>query len=310
MRIALASNGQMGLSLFRALRASEHEVVALVRDGRTGSAPLRWLDHTIGVLGGPSTVEGRAIGAGVPLVWLRDQGEREAQALAEVGVDLLLVGNFGLILKPRILAVPSVGTVNIHWSLLPRHRGPCPSTSVLLHGDAETGVTFHVVVPRIDAGAILDQVSFPIGPDATATSLHLRAVDVAERRVVEVLDRIAREGLVGRPQDLSQGSYYRRPTVQESWIDFRESAEVLDRKVRALITPLPRTLHGRSVVYISAARAVEGPSGAPGEVVQVRPHVVVACGSGGLAVQRAWTAAPPAPWPVPWTRLRVGDRLG
>ncbi|TVQ94051.1 MAG: hypothetical protein EA397_02770 [Deltaproteobacteria bacterium] len=309
MRVALASNAQMGLALYRALSDSSHQIVALVRDGRSGSAPQRWIEHAMGVLGGPLTLEGRALTAGLPLVWLSEQDESEARALAKAEPDLLLVANFGLILKPRILAVPKVGAINIHWSLLPRHRGPNPSTSVLLAGDPLTGVTFHVVTPRIDAGDILEQVAFPVGPDATATSLHLRAVSEAERRIVGVLDRVEKDGLVGVPQDLSQGSYFRRLTPEQAFLDLSQSAESLDRKVRALISPLPRLRHGSRLVYVSAARAVDEVKGTPGEVVQVRPHVVVACGVGGLAIQRAWTTSPPGPWPAPWIRLRVGDRL-
>ena len=317
MRIALAANGRMGLGLLRALQGSRHHVVALVRDGRPLSGMLRpvsglvrWADHMGGVAGGPWTVEGRAWSAGVPTVWLREQGPAEAEALRRLEPDLLLVGNFGIILRQSILDVPGVGTVNTHWSLLPRHRGPSPSTSVLLAGESETGVSFHVVDTRIDAGAVLDQVAFPIGPDDTATSLYNRACDEAERRVVDLVDRIEEEGLVGEPQDLGAGSYWKKITVERARLDFTREAAELDRKVRALTSPLPWFLVGRRRIYVSAARAVAGVDAPPGTIVSLRPQPVIACGQGGLAIAAGWTLVPPMPWPPPLGGPRVGDVVG
>jgi methionyl-tRNA formyltransferase len=310
MRIALASNGAMGLALFRAARAAGHEVVALVRDGRSGGRVERAIDWTVGAIGGPLTVEGTALLGRVPIRWLRDQDEREVEALRRLRPDLLLVGNFGLILRPAVLAAPALGAVNVHWSLLPRHRGPNPATSAILSGDDETGVTFHVVTPRIDGGDILEQVAFPIGPDATSASIYTRAVCEAAERLGPLLDRIARDGLVGSPQDLSAGSYHRRPTRADARLDWSEPAAILDRKVRALVTPLPHTALRGVPIYVVAARPVPGIAAPPGTIVAVRPQVVVACGRDGLSIERAYTASPPAPWPAPWSRLRVGDRLG
>lgn len=310
MRIALASNGDMGVALMRAIQASQHELVAVVRDGQSGSPTVRALDLALGLLGGPLTLEGRALLGGVPMRWLRRQDEREAARLARHRPDLLLVANFGMILRRPILAVPTVGAINVHWSLLPKHRGPSPSTSVLLSGDEMTGVTFHVVTPRIDGGDILEQASFPVPPRATAASLYYQAVREASERVGPLLDRIAAEGLVGTPQDLSAGSYRRRITLEQARLDFAQPAEVLDRMVRALVQPMARTEHRGRTLYISAARRVDGVTGVPGTIVQVRPEVMVACGADGLAIERAWTLRPPAPWPAPWTRLTVGDRLG
>lgn len=309
MRIALASNGRMGLGLLRALRRSRHPVVALVRDGRRLNGPLRWVDHAAGVLSGPWAVEGRAFAAGIPSVWLRDQTEAEAARLARFRPDLLLVGNFGLILRGPVLAVPRVGSVNAHWSLLPHHRGPNPSTSVLLAGEQETGLTFHVVTERIDAGDILDQTAFRIGSTDTATTLYNRACEAAERRVVELVDRIEQHGLVGTPQDLTAGSYFKRVTPERACLDFTRDAEHLDRMVRALVEPMPRFVSRGREVYVSRAHHVPGIRAEPGTLVRSRPDLVIACGTGGLAIGAAWTRWPPGPWPAPLSRLRVGERI-
>lgn len=308
MRIALAANGRMGLGLLRALLRSDHQVVALVRDGRTLSVPLRWVDHAAGMAAGPWSVEGRALAAGVRSVWLRDQDASEAARLRRREPDLLIVGNFGMILKKPILDVPSIGAVNAHWSLLPHHRGPHPSTSVLMAGETETGLSFHVVNERIDAGAILDQSAFPIGPTDTATSLYLKACAAAERRIVDVVDRIERDGLVGEAQDLSAGSYFKRVTPEGATLDFSRSAEDLDRMCRALVQPMPRFLWRGRTVYVSRAHRVAGVHGEPGTLLSTRPNLVIACGEGGLAIGSAWTSWPPGPWPPVWGGVRVGDR--
>jgi methionyl-tRNA formyltransferase len=309
MRIALAANGRLGLGLLRALQASPHHVVALVRDGRRLKGPLRWADTAVAGLGGPWTVEGRALSLGVPFVWLDRQDADEADRLATTRPDLLLVGNFGIILRRPILDVPAVGAVNTHWSLLPAHRGPHPSTSVLLAGETETGVTFHVVDERIDAGDILDQVAFPVGPDDTATSLYHRACLEAERRVVALVDRVASEGLAGTPQDLSAGSYWKRVGRAGARLDFARSAAELDRRVRALVRPMAWFPSRQGEVVVAVARPVEG-TGPPGTILAVRPRVVVACREGALSLDRAWLRRPPLPWPGPWARVRVGDRVG
>lgn len=309
MRIALAANGRMGLGLLRALQASEHQVVALVRDGRSSRGPMRWVDTVGSALGGPWSVEGRAVAGRLPFIWLDQQDPRECARLAAVEPDLLLVGNFGLILRRPVLKVPRIGTVNTHWSLLPAHRGPHPATSVLLSGDPRTGVTFHVVDERIDAGPILDQADFPVDADDTATTLYQKAAAEAERRIVDLVDRIAVDGLVGEAQDLSQGSYHKRLTPSQAVLDFSESADALDRKVRALVSPLPRFRHRGTWVYVTHARAVPGDGSAPGTILATRPHLTIACGLGALTLDAAWTAMPPAPWPAPWTRVRRGDVL-
>ncbi|MFT7519998.1 MAG: methionyl-tRNA formyltransferase [Kiritimatiellia bacterium] len=295
----------------RAVQGSDrHEVVALMRDGRQVRRGLRWADTAASSLAGPYSVEGRALVDRVPFIWLDRQDGREVVRLRTFKPDLMLVGNFGVILREAILDVPSVGTVNTHWSLLPLHRGPHPSTSVLLEGDDTTGLTFHVVNKRIDAGDILDQVAFGVQPDDTATSIYHRAVDLAGARIVALLDRIDKDGLKGTPQDLSQGSYHRRPTVQRATLDFERPAEELDRVVRALIRPMARFRCGGRTVYVSSARVVSDVHAEPGTVVQRSPKVVVATGEGGLALDVCYQLAPvPAPWPAPWNRVSVGTVL-
>lgn len=307
MRIAIAANGRMGLGLYRALQSGPHEIVAIVRDGRQSQGLWKPLDMIAGWLAGPWSIEGRALAAGVPSVWLREQTPDELRKLEKLEPDLLLVGNFGLILKGAVLQVPRIGTINTHWSLLPAHRGPHPSTSVLLAGESRTGLTFHVVDERIDAGDILAQFPFPIGPDDTSTSLYHRACTEAEREVAGVIDGIATAGLVGAPQDLAAGSYWKRVTPQRAFLDFTRDAESLDRKVRALVSPMARLKWRERTVYVTSARPIPDVDAPPGTVVAVRPRPVIACGTGGLAIDAAWMAAPPLPWGAPWASIRVGD---
>jgi methionyl-tRNA formyltransferase len=271
---------------------------------------MRGADLAVGLMSGPHAVEGAAFGARVPRVWLRHQDEREVNRLAWFKPDLLLVGNFALILKRPILEVPKIGVVNVHWSLLPHHRGPNPGTSVLLDGDPVTGVTFHVVDERIDAGDILHQVSFPLDDASTAASIYARAVGEAGRAVAAVLAQIETDGLVGRPQDLSAGSYRRRLTRDDARLDFSRPAFDLARQVRALVQPMAWTTFRGHPLYISTARWEPGAFGAPGTIVRLQPNVWVACGDGALVLQRVWSLRPPSPWPAPWTRVQEGEILG
>jgi methionyl-tRNA formyltransferase len=267
----------------------------------------RWLDGYGNALGGPLTPEGSAFD--LPWIWLENQDLAEVAALEAVQPDLLLVGNFGVILRRPILAVPRIGTINLHWSLLPRHRGPQPATSVLLSGDAETGLTFHVVDERIDTGPILEQVRFDVRAADTASTLYHRSVEAGVARVVPLLDRIEREGLVGEPQNPKLGFYRKKITVPQSYLDFRRPAVDLERQVRALVSPLARFgWRGRPVV-VTVARVLASVPVEPGTLVQTRGRLVVACGEGSLALDACWQQWPPGPWPLPWQRVLAGERL-
>jgi methionyl-tRNA formyltransferase len=288
MRIVLAGQGAMGSALFDAVMASPHALVGLLTQRR------RWLG-----VGAP--LQRRARHAGLPILDLGDAG-----ALPALHPDLLLCGDFGAILGPEWLSVPTVGGLNAHWSLLPRHRGPIPGAAAILAGDSQTGLTFHALTARIDTGAIVDQTVFPLTPRDTAAAIYHRAARIAGDRIVGVLAEIDSHGLRGPTPEPSRGSYTRRLTTAQTHIDWTQTAPQIDRLVRACTRPMAHFRHRGQTVFLSACTPVEGRA-PPGTVQRLSP-IVVAAGEGALRIDRALTCLPPFSWPG-WPAPRVGSRL-
>jgi len=313
MRIAIAGSGNLGASLWRGLEDSRHEIVALVCDGRQTRGIRRWINPAVArLLGGRESVTRLARRAGVPLVWIDKMTPEELAPLAAIAPDLLLVGGFAIILKPPILQIPRIGCINMHSSLLPEHRGPNPFHAAIRAGDTETGVTFHVVDEGIDTGPILDQTPFPITPEDTLFTVYRRACQIGEERVAAVIDAIEANGLQGAPQAPGAGSYDKKPTVDDAWIDWNDTAEQIDRMCRALCqNPMPRFLHQGRIV--SVARATFDPmpvDAAPGTVLKNYPTATIATGLGTVTLNVAFCTTPvPWIWPAPWSRPAIGDCL-
>lgn len=314
MRIAIAGTGNLGVSLWKGLDGSAHEVVAIIGDGRQTREP--WKRTTYPQLGrffgGSQSLLGRAARRGVPIHWIDRMTPEELAPIRDASLDLILVGGFSVILKRPILEIPRIGCINMHSSLLPRHRGPNPFCAAILQGDAEAGITFHVVDEGIDTDAILDQEAFEIAPRDTAYGVYLRACALAEERVGEVVDNIAREGLRGAMQDTSRASYDQKPTLNDAWINWDRPAEELDRLVRAMApNPMPRFMHRGHVVTVARTSFDPTPvAHPPGTVLRTSAPAMVATGLGTLTLNVAFISTPfPWVWPAPWLPAKLHERL-
>ncbi len=311
MRVALAGSGRLAANLLRGLEAHGHELVALIADGRQtrgrARTRARWAARLLG--GG---VMGLAARRGLPIVYIDKMTAEELAPLRASAPDLILVGGFGIILKPPVIELPRLGCINSHSSLLPRHRGPNPFSAAILSGDTETGVTFHVIDPGIDTGDILAQERIPLTSKDTLLTVYKRTSQKAGEMIGPLLDHIEAEGVHGTPQDTALATYEKRPTAADAWLDWGAPAEVLDRKVRALSpSPLPRfTRNGHAVFVLRAKADPEPVEAAPGTVVAARPQLRIATGAGTLTIFAAFTLAPvPGLWPGFFVRFQPGDRL-
>ncbi|HYM50087.1 MAG TPA: formyltransferase family protein [Candidatus Limnocylindrales bacterium] len=145
--------------------------------------------------------------------------------------DVVVMASFDQIIDAQTLAVPRRGWINVHPSLLPRHRGPEPIYWAIRNGDATAGITLHWTVPRIDAGPILAQEAVPMRKAETAGTLARRLVEAGLPALDRTLDRLERGDLPGRQPALEDGSY--EPPVRETELDWDASFEEIDRLVRA-----------------------------------------------------------------------------
>jgi len=231
-RVVMMGTGRFAVPIFAALlRAFPGQVVGLVtqpsRDGGQPRGTSRLVGHPMIEL---------AQQHDVPVFQPESINTPLACAqLQQWEPDLMIVAAYGQILKPEVLAIPRWGAINVHASLLPRHRGAAPVTHAILQGDSYTGVTLIRMTPQLDAGDMLAQQSVPILPDDTTGSLEARLAELGAEMTVDLLRRwAAGESPVPIPQDAAQAT--RAPKIRKSFglIDWSQSPEYLERFVRAM----------------------------------------------------------------------------
>ena len=260
----------------------------------------------------PSAVKLLALRHGLTVaqpLTLRDHSVVEQ--LRSVGADAMIVAAYGLILPTDVLAIPRLGCVNIHASLLPRWRGAAPIQRSILAGDAETGISIMQMDAGLDTGPILLQQALPIAADDTAETLHDKLADLGAELVVRALANLPPP----RPQNEAMATYAAKIDKREAVLDWREDAVVLERKVRAF-NPAPGAytrLEGEPLKIWQATAEVHR-GGEAGTVLEAgAAGVLVACGNGALriaALQRAGGKRLPAAVFLSGTHLAVGTRLG
>lgn len=189
-----------------------------------------------------SAVKQKALQLGIPVRQpekLSQPGEFEF--LSALKPDLILVVAYGQILRKNVLDLPRLGCVNIHSSLLPKWRGAAPIQWAILGGDAITGVTTMKLVEKLDAGDILLQKETPISGQDIAGTLHDRLAAMGAELILPTLAGLEDGTLRGQVQDESKVTYASKLTKEMEVIQpWDESAEVVDRKIRAL-QPWPGT---------------------------------------------------------------------
>ncbi|MFZ0244831.1 methionyl-tRNA formyltransferase [Candidatus Binatus sp.] len=234
----------------------------------------------------PSEVGALAARRGIPT--LKPVKIRTPEFLSELKAfapDLLVVAAYGRILPDSILSVPRIAPINVHASLLPRHRGATPVEGAILAGDAETGVTIMRIVARMDAGPMYLQRRISIESSDTQGTLKEKLAELGADAMLEAIDLAARGALVETPQDETLATYTAQVEKKDAVIDWTAGAVHIERMTRAYDPwPVARTRLGADEVLIWRA-AVEDPGSsghAPGTIVSVKPNPVVQCGTGQI----------------------------
>jgi methionyl-tRNA formyltransferase len=297
MRVVFFGSPDYALPTLRLLlQTDDIEVVAAVTQpdrprGRSG-------------IGVPTPVAQMAREAGIetltPERIRRDTTERLVALRPDVGV----LAASGHILPTHLLEALPHGVLNVHASLLPRHRGASPVAAAILAGDAEAGASIMLVVKELDAGPVLGTVATRISPLDTTGTLTERIAELGALRMLELLPRWVAGEVEAVPQDERLATYAPRLTKQDGVLDWSHSAQELWRHVRAFQPwPLATTRYRGEPFTIHEAWPLEvGLDAAPGTVLagdgsllaaelgERRARVVVACGEGALALLRVQRA--------------------
>jgi methionyl-tRNA formyltransferase len=155
------------------------------------------------------------------------------QKLADLEPDLIVVAAFGLLLPQEVLSLPRFGCINVHPSLLPRHRGASPIAAAILQGDEKTGVTIILMDSGMDTGPVLNWKEVPISDEDTTGSLSLKLAKVGAQLLMETLPSWIEGRIKPRPQDDSKASYSKIIKKEDGEMDWRLSTKDLWRRVRA-----------------------------------------------------------------------------
>ena len=227
MRVVFIGTGEIGVPVLRSLLESkEHQLVGVVTqpDKPVGRAqkieppPIK------------ATLRETALPILQPARIKQEKAVAELQALAP---DVIVVMAYGQILPRSVLEIPRVACLNLHASLLPKHRGAAPIQAAIVAGDSETGISVMYMDEGLDTGDVLLQKGVEIAADETGGSLHDRLAEVAPDALHAALAQLEAGTAPRMPQDSSAATYAPKLEREHGRIDWTEPAVLIERKIRA-----------------------------------------------------------------------------
>lgn len=222
---------------------------------------------------------------------VRLRTDDQVAPLIAAELDLLIVAAYGLLLPPRVLALPALGCVNVHASLLPRWRGAAPVEHAMLAGDAETGVCLMQMEAGLDTGPVLARHATTIRDDICGADLEAELAALGASLLVRCLPDVLAGRLQATPQDDTLACYAPKLSRADAVFDWRQPAVAIARRIRALSGRFTVTVAsdaGRVQLLDATARAADAaaPAAAPGTMVSTGRVIEVATGDGILCIHR------------------------
>jgi methionyl-tRNA formyltransferase len=280
LRIVYFGTPAFAVPTLEALCRSRHTVVAVVtqpdrargRGQRTSDAPVKAAAGT----------------ANLPILQpesLRDPAF--VDALRQFDADLGVVAAYGKILTEQTLAVPRLGIVNVHASLLPRYRGAAPVHRAVIAGERETGITIMRVVRALDAGPMMATAARPIGPDETSDEVERDLARIGAGLAVETIDRLAAGVVSEVPQVEAEATYAHRLSKDDGRVNWALPARRVHDLIRGL-HPWPHAftfLDGKRLILLRSAAFDEVTETVPGTVVEAAgDRLRIATGGGAVQI--------------------------
>ncbi|MCP5334681.1 MAG: methionyl-tRNA formyltransferase [Oceanospirillaceae bacterium] len=280
MRIVFAGTPEFAADQLGALIQAGHNIVAVYTQPDRPSGRGKKLT--------PSPVKALAEQHGLKVEQpLNFKEEADRATLAAYAPDLMVVVAYGLLLPQSVLDIPTHGCINAHASILPRWRGAAPIERALEAGDSETGVTIMQMEKGLDTGPMLHTLRMPISNTITGGELREQLSPLASQGLLATIGMIQNGSLQPEIQDDSQANYAHKLNKEEALLNWRESAEVLARRVRAF-NPVPGafTVSGdQRIKVLTASWVPQLHRALPGTILQVdKSGITIACQKDALRI--------------------------
>lgn len=284
MKVVILGKGEMLANLIQGVYDAGFEIAGVFRHERTSTHRFRLLLHDFF----KSSPE-------VTLIKEKKLNEIKCKSanseyfrreILRLNADIILVGTWKEKLKKEIIDLPKIAAINVHPSLLPKYRGPNPYIQTILHGEKQSGITFHLMTTEIDKGAILAQQKIDILPMDTAKELKDKTVFMARFITCELLKKLNAGIIQPIPQNESEATYFPNISGDEKMLDFENqtSDEILNT-VRALHPYLPAYITYKNFFFIVNPYKIKitDKTGCAGEILTKCPKIrmlTIACKDG------------------------------
>ena len=233
IKLIFTATGNVAVNLLKSLHHDSRFEILLVVTG-TDKPMGRKMELQ------PNLIKKTALELGLKVFQPENIKSPEAiEQLKSADPDLMLVMAYGQILSQEVLDVPTINSLNVHASLLPKYRGASPIQSAILNGEPKTGITLMKMVKQMDAGAMYQHFEIPITNDTTA-SLEEKLANLAAEKIPDTLVKVAEGKLTPIEQNEAEATYVTKISKADGQIDWNEPAEVIERKIRAF-NPWPST---------------------------------------------------------------------
>jgi methionyl-tRNA formyltransferase len=244
------------------------------------------------------------------------RGDEFLAQIRALDADISVVVAYGQILKPEVLAVPRLGSVNIHASLLPELRGAAPIQWAIVRGHSVSGVTIMRMEAGLDSGPMLMRVEEPIQDGESASELGARLAEIGAEALVETLALLEGDGIVEEVQDHDRATYAPKVDRETARVDWSLPADEVSLWIRGMddVPGAWSPLGSKGTVKLFRPEVMNGMGGVPGEVLRADDQgVVIACGFASVRVREVQSPGKRRMPAADWVRGRgvsVGDRFG
>ena len=283
LRIVFLGTPEFAVPTLKRLLASRHTVCGVLTQPDRPRGRGQRLSH--------APVKALAVARGLPILQPeRMKAPEVAATLRDWAPDLGVVAAYGKLIPEELLALPRLGMINVHASLLPKYRGASPIQRAVMNGERETGVTIMRVEALLDAGPMLGTVTRAIGPDDTSDVVEHDLAALGASLLLEVLEQLSAGTAGEQRQDDMLCTYAPRMTKAEGLVDWALPASSIHNRVRGLY-PWPHAysyLDGARLILLTTSVEAEVTDAEPGTVVATTANAIsVATGHRGrLAVER------------------------